>query len=220
MLKTIAFILFLAASACAVDASVVLARQAEAAFPDTAEIRMKTTMALPGMAEQAVDTRILTKGKDKSITEIKSPLFSMKLVKNGNKVSMTDLKTGKMLPAQNLPEGQGAAPDVANGLGYVTDYHAPVKEGNLWRVDPIDASKPTLYYSDAQKRVVQMIQDMGNGASSETTIAYCDKSCLLPGTPKEFQIKAVQNNVATSVTIQIVSAKRISAPPDAMFDAQ
>jgi hypothetical protein len=220
MFKFVPLLLLFVAVAFAVDASVVLARQAEAAFPDTAEIRMKTTMTLPGMPAQSVDSWILTTGKDKSITEIKSPLFSMKMVKNGNKVSMTDLKTGKQLPAQALPEGQGSAPDVATGLGYVTDYHTPVKEGGLWRLSPIDETKPTLYYSDTQKRVVKMVQNMGNEASSETVIAYCDKSCPLPGTPKEFQIKAVQNNVATSVTIQIVSADRVPAPPDAMFDVQ
>jgi hypothetical protein len=213
-------VLLLAAAACAVDASVVLARQAESAFPDTAEIRMKTSLSLPGMPAQSVDTWLLTKGKDKSITETRSPLFSMKLVRNGNKMSMTDLKTGKTLPAQDLPQAQSSAPDVASGLGSAADYLAPVKEGGLWRLSPQDASKPTLYYSDTQKRVVKMVQNVGSGGTSETTISYCDKSCSLPGTPREFQITASQNGASTQVTIQIVSAKRVPAPPDALFDVK
>lgn len=40
--------------------------------------------------------------------------------------------------------------------GSPEDYNNPIAEGNLWKLTPKDPAKPTLYYSQKNKRVMKM----------------------------------------------------------------
>ncbi|MDR2579734.1 MAG: hypothetical protein LBC85_01910 [Fibromonadaceae bacterium] len=215
--KIIPILLALSCLSFAVDAAAILANQQKAAFPDTAEIRMRTTIAMQGLPAQTIESRSLSKGKEKNLTEIKSPLMNMKIIRNGNQLSVTDLKTGATLPSNMA--GQADMLDVSQGMGKAGDYLAPVKEGNLWRLSPKDPAQATLLYSAEQKRVVKMRQEIQPGIQSETNIAYCGNTCQLPGTPASIEITTTANGqAAAKITLEILSVQKLAAIPDALFE--
>jgi len=217
MLKKIIQILF--ACACvsmAADAATIFANQKKAAFPDTAEIRMRTTITIQGMPSQTIESRTISKGNEKNLSEIKSPLVNMKIIRNGDRISVSDLKTGAALPAQMA--GQAGMTDIGQNMGKPEDYHAPVKEGNLWRLSPLDPAKPILFYSEEQKRVVKMRQAVQPGIQSETSIRYCGKECAFPGTPTAINIETQANGQsAAKVLLEIISVQKLQSAPEALF---
>jgi hypothetical protein len=217
MLKKITLcLLALCSASLAANADAILANQKKAAFPDTAEIRMRTTVAMQGMPAQVIESRLLTKGKEKTVTEMKSPIMSMKIVRNGDLFSVTDLKTGATLPAQAA--GQAGMQNLEQDLGKPQDYLPPVKEGGLWKMAPKDPAGAILFYSDELKRVVKMKQAVQPGVQSETSIKYCGKECALPGTPVEIEIETQMNGqAAVKISIEITSAKKLANVPDAIF---
>jgi len=220
MLKKIVLSLLAFSSvSLAVDVAAMLANQRKAAFPDTAEIRMRTTVTMQGMPGQVIESRMLTKGKDKAVTEVKSPIMNMKIVQNGGKLSVTDLKTGATLPANMA--GQIGTPDINQGLGKAEDYKTPAKEGTLWRLSPKDPEQATLFYSEEQKRVVKMQQTVQAGVQSETSIKYCDKACSFPGTPVSIDIATqINGQTAAKVLVEIISLQKLNSIPDALFEVQ
>jgi len=220
MLKKILLsLLALSSVSLAADAAAMLANQQKAAFPDTAEIRMRTTVTMQGMPSQVIESRLLAKGKEKAATEIKSPIMNMKIIQNGGKISVTDLKTGASLPANMA--GQMGSPDISHGMGKAEDYQAPVKEGTLWRLSPKDPAQATLFYSEEQKRVVKMQQIAQPGIQSETNIKYCDKNCPFPGTPVSIDIATqINGQTASKVLVEIISVQKLNAIPDALFEIQ
>jgi len=218
MLKKIILNLFaLSCFSIAADIATMFANQQKAAFPDTAEIRMRTTVTIQGMPGQVMESRTISKGKEKNMTEIKSPLVNMKIVRNGDKLSVTDLKTGTSLPSQMA--GQAAAPDVNQTMGSAKDYLTPIKEGNLWRLSPVDPAGATLFYSEEQKRMVKMQQNIQPGTSSETNIKYCGKTCTFPGTPASIEIETkMDGQTAAKILLEIISVQKLNAIPDALFE--
>ena len=114
-MKKILSILALALPVFALDVQAVFDNQKKSAFPDTCELLMRTTVSLPGQGAQTVETSVLNKGKDKSVTIVKSSAIQMKIVQNGNRTRITDLKSGKVLPAQNMPPQNPA--DISVQLG-------------------------------------------------------------------------------------------------------
>jgi len=203
----------------AADAATILANQKKAVFPDTAEIRIRTTITMQGMPAQTLDSRVISKGKEKSITELKSSLVNMKIIRNGNRISVTDLKTGAALPSQMA--GQAGMASMEQDLGKPGDYQAPVKEGNLWRLSPLDQAKPVLFYSEEQKRVVKMRQIVQPGMESETSIKYCGKECAFPGTPAFVDIETLANGQsAAKVSLEIISVQKLPSIPDALFKVE
>jgi len=222
MLKkvTLSF-LALCSVAFAADAATILANQKKALFPDTAEVRMRTTIAIQGMPAQVVESRLVTKGKEKTVTEIKSPLINMKIVRNGERFSVTDLKTGAAMPSQMADQAKAGMSSLEQDMGKPEDYLAPVKEGGLWRLSPKDPAGATLFYSDEQKRVVKMLQTVQPGVQSETIIKYCDSKCALPGTPVSIGIDTQMNGQsAAKVMLEIISAQKLASVPDAVFKVQ
>ncbi|GBU24923.1 hypothetical protein R83H12_01559 [Fibrobacteria bacterium R8-3-H12] len=202
----------------AADAATILANQKKAAFPDTAEIRMRLINSMPGVPSQAIDIRTISKGKEKGMTELKSPLINMKIIRNGDKISVTDLKTGAVLPSQAAAQ-TGMMAGMDQDFGKPEDFHAPVKEGNLWKLAPIDPAKPVLLYSDEQKRVVKMRQIVQPGIESETSIRYCGKECAFPGTPAAIDIETQANGQsAAKVSLEFISVQKLNEIPDALFE--
>lgn len=210
--------LSVASSVFAIDANAVFANQKKSAFPDTCEMQMKTTVTLPGMSSQTVNTSVINAGPDKSITTIESSMMRMKMIQNNGRMKVIDLKTGQTLPAQNMPRQNPA--DVTSQMGSPSDYKAPVKSGNLWKLLPKDGSKPTLFYSDKVKRIVKMNANV-NGASAEIALEYCDASCALPGTLKKTEISTtLPSGEKSSVVMEVVSAKARHILPAKMFNIE
>jgi hypothetical protein len=214
--KIIPSLFFCTCVSMAADAATILANQKKAAFPDTAEIRVRTTLAIQGMPSQAIESRVISKGKEKNMTELKSPLMNMKIIRNGDKISVTDLKTGATLPSQMA--GQPGMAGMEQDMGKPEDYQAPAKEGNLWRLSPLDPAKPVLFYSEEQKRVVKMRQSVQPGIQSETSIRYCGKECAFPGTPIAFEIETLANGQSTAkILLEIISVQKLPSVSDALF---
>ncbi|WP_295052593.1 hypothetical protein [uncultured Fibrobacter sp.] len=210
--------LSVASSAFALDANTVFNNQKKSAFPDTCEMQMKTTVTLPGMPSQTVNTSVINAGPDKSITTIESSMMRMKMIQNNGRMKVIDLKTGQTLPAQNMPRQNPA--DVTSQMGSPSDYKTPVKSGNLWKLVPKDASKPTLFYSEKNKRVVKM-STVVNGSTAEIAMEYCDASCTLPGTLKKTEISTtLPSGEKSTVVMEIVSAKARHILPAKMFNIE
>ncbi len=217
MFKKIVLSLFAFCSASmALDAATIIANQKNAAFPDTAEIRIKTTVAIQGMPEQAIESRIITKGKEKTVTEIKSPLMNMKIVRNGKQLSVTDLKTGAALPSQMA--GQAAEYDISQDMGKPEDYLAPVKEGNFWRLSHKNPEQAVFFYSEELKRIVKIQQTVQPGVQSETSIKYCSKECAFPGMPASIDIfNQMNGQTVAKISLEIISMQKLANIPDAVF---
>lgn len=218
LINIFAFAVFCTAPSFALGLQTVFDNQKKSAFPDTCEMQMQTTVTLPGQPAQVVGTTLITAGESKSITTIKSSMMQMEIVQNGGRMKMTDLKTGKRLPAQNVPARNPA--DVNGQMGDPADYNAPIAEGGLWKITPKDASKPTLFYSASQKRVVKMTAIV-NGATTESEFEYCDNSCPLPGTLKKATIKTtLPQGGESNVILEVRKAKLRHVLPSKMFDVE
>lgn len=218
LVKIFAAISFVAIQANALSLQTVFDNQKKSAFPDTCEMQMRTTVTLPNMAPQVVNMALLTAGENKSITTIKSSMMQMEMVQNNGRMKVTDLKTGKKLPAQNMPAQNPA--DVNKQMGSPEDYNNPVAEGKLWKITPKDPAKPTLYYSQKSKRVMKM-DVVVSGSNSVSEFEYCDNSCPLPGTLKKVTIKttAPQGGEST-VVLEVLNAKQRRMLPAKMFDVE
>lgn len=203
-------------NAAALSLQTVFENQKKSAFPDTCETQMRTTVTLPNTQPQVVNMTLLTAGESKSVTTIKSSMIQMEMVQNNGRMKVTDLKTGKKLPAQNMPAQNPA--DVNKQMGSPEDYNNPVAEGNLWKITPKDPSKPTLYYSQKKKRVVKM-NVVVNGANAVSEFEYCDNSCPLPGTLKKVTIKtSVPQGGESTVVLEVLNAKQRHILPIKMFN--
>ena len=204
--------------AFALDLNTVFNNQAKAAFPDTCEFQVKTTVMLPNQQSQTVEMSVINAGSGRSQTTIRSGLVQMKATQNGNRMKIVDLKTGKVLPSQNIPPQNPV--DISKQFGSPADYKNPAKEGSLWKIVPKDASKPVLYYSANQKRIVKMHSSI-QGGSADTYFEYCDNSCKLPGTLKKIDVNTILSDGKTSkVTMDILNAERRKVLPPKMFDIE
>ena len=216
--KLITFSMMFMSSAFALDANTVFNNQKKSAFPDTCEMKMKTTVTLPGMAPQVVNTTVISAGTDKSVTTIESSMMNMKMIQNNGRMKVIDLKNGQTLPAQNMPKQNPA--DITSQMGSASDYNVPVRAGALWKLVPKEASKPTLLYSEQVKRIVKMNTDV-NGASAEISLNYCDASCTLPGTLKKTEIvTTLPSGEKSTVVMEIISAKARHILPAKMFNVE
>ncbi len=218
VIRIFAIVSFVAFQAHALSLQTVFDNQKKSAFPDTCEMQMRTTVTLSNMPPQVVNMALLTAGENKSITTIKSSMMQMEMVQNNGRMKITDLKTGKKLPAQNMPARNPA--DVNKQMGSPEDYNNPIAEGNFWKLTPKDPAKPTLYYSQKNKRVMKM-NFVVNGVGSVSEFEYCDNSCSLPGTLKKVTIKtnAPQGGEST-VALEVLKAKQRHLLPMKIFNVE
>lgn len=215
--KAIVILGFCAGYSLALDAATIFSEQKKSAFPDTVEIRMRTTVTLPGQGPQQVEIKTLNKGPDKSVTEIRSALMNLKMIRNGLQMGMVDLKSGKTLPAQSLPSAGSDVLDVEKQFGKPDEYQSPVKVDTLWKLIPKDVSKPTLFYSDKQKRVVRMETTI-QGVPAVSIFRYCGSTCSLPGTLSGVDIvSTVPGQSETRVQVEVLTAQRRHSLPESLF---
>ena len=203
-------------SAFALDLNAVFDNQKKAAFPDTCEIRMRTTVTLPGGTE-TVETTVIQAGNSKSVTTVKSRMVQMKIVQNDGRMKVIDLKTGKTLPATNIPAENPA--DMNRQMGNPDDYSSPEAEGSLWKIAPKYASRPTLFYSVREKRIVRMAVPV-QGVTAETDLEYSDASSALPGTLKKVTIVTRVAGGESKVVLEVLGVKRRQVLPGKMFDVE
>lgn len=203
--------------ASALDLNAVFDNQKKSAFPDTCELQMRTTMTLPGGTSEIMETTVIQAGKSKSVTTVKSRAMQVKIVQNDGRVKVTDLKTGKSLPASNMPVGNPA--DMNRQMGNPADYNSPVAEDSLWKITPKDASKPTLFYSVRKKRIVRMAVPV-QGATAETELEYSDASGELPGTLKKVTIVTKASTGESKVVLEVLKAKPRHVLPSQMFNVE
>ena len=203
--------------ASALDLNAVFDNQKKSAFPDTCELQMRTTMTLPGGTSEIMETTVIQAGKSKSVTTVKSRAMQVKIVQNDGRVKVTDLKTGKSLPASNMPVGNPA--DMNRQMGNPADYNSPVAEDSLWKITPKDASKPTLFYSARKKRIVRMAVPV-QGATAETELEYSDASGELPGTLKKVTIVTKASTGESKVVLEVLKAKPRHVLPSQMFNVE
>lgn len=202
----------------ALDLQAVFDNQKKSTFPDTSELQIRTTFEIPGLTSQKIDAVVINAGPTKSVTTIKSSAMQMKIVQNNGRMKVTDLKTGKALPAQNIP--QQNITDISKQMGSPEDYNVPEKSGTLWKITPKDATKPTLYYSSKVQRVVKMTAIV-NSAETETEFEYCDNTCRLPGTLRKTTITTKLNDGNSSkVVIEILQARQHHSLPKKLFDLE
>ncbi len=212
------FALLTAMPSWAVSLESIFDYQKKSMFPDTCEMQIRTTVTLPGQPSQVVNTAVLTAGESKSITTIKSSMMQMQMVQNDGRMKTIDLKTGKSLPAQNVPN-RGPT-EVNKQMGAPADYNAPVRDGELWKLVPKDSKRPTLYYSEKAKRVVKMVAPV-EGATAESLFEYCDNSCPLPGTLKKVSITTtLAEGASSTIVLEIIMAKQRHAIPMKIFDIE
>lgn len=212
----VAAVTFAAGSAFALDLHAVFDNQKKAAFPDTCEIQMRTTVTLPDGTSEIVETTVIQAGESKSATTVKSRAVQMKIVQNDGRMKVTDLKTGKSLPA-NMPVQNPA--DVNRQMENPEDYNPPVAEGALLKITPKDASRPTLFYSQKNKRIVRMVVPV-QGATAETELEYSDASGELPGTLKKVTIVTRVADGESKVVLEVLGAKRRHVLPGKIFDVE
>lgn len=225
LIEILTFAFFCSVPSQALSLQTIFDNQKKTAFPDTCEMQMRTTVALPGTAPQSVVTSVITAGPAKSVTIVKSSMMQMKMIQNDGRMKVTDLKTGKTLPAQNMPMQNPA--DISKSMGAPADYNDAVKfsegsakEGSIWKITPKDVSKPTLYYSSKMKKVVKMTAVV-NGAESESKFEYCDNTCELPGTLKKVNITTkLPTGEESTVSVDILFAKQHHRLPKKMFDIE
>lgn len=203
--------------ASALDLNAVFDNQKKAAFPDTCEIRMRTTVTLSGGTSETVETTVIQAGESRSATTVKSRAMQVKIVQNDGRMKVSDLKTGKSLPASNMPVQNPA--DMNRQMGNPADYNPPVAEDSLWKITPKDASKPTLYYSQRKKRVVKM-NIIVDGAESVSEFEYAKNSDALPGTLKKVTIVTRVAGGESKVVLEVLGAKHRHVLPDKMFDME
>lgn len=214
-MKYLIYLFAFASLSFALDVNAVLDNQKKAAFSDTAEIQMRTSIKLPGQPIQQVEINVINAGADKSVSTIKSTMMQYKIVKNGTRIKMTDLKTGQTLPAQNIP--QENALDVSAQLGTAEDYNTPVKVNDLWKISPKDITRPVLFYSQKLKRVVKMTSKL-EGADATTEFSYCDNTCSLPGTLSKIVITTkLGSGEESKITVEVLSARKRSQLPISLF---
>lgn len=214
---TLLTILFFGCYSFALDIDAVFENQKKSAFPDTCELRVRTTVQFPGRPSQIVESSVITAGEAKSVTTIKASLVQMKIVQNGNRMRVTDLKTGKKLSAGNMPAQNPT--DITKQFGSPGDYETPVKIADgFWKITPKDPARPSLYYSAKSRRIVKMEMSV-NGTPATTEFEYCGNSCRLPGTLKKAVIRTFVPQGGESVIIlEVIEAKRRHQLPKKMFD--
>lgn len=178
---------------------------------------MRTTMTLPGGTSEIMETTVIQAGKSKSVTTVKSRAMQVKIVQNDGRMKVSDLKTGKSLPASNMPVQNPA--DMNRQMGNPADYNPPVAEDSLWKITPKDASKPTLFYSVRKKRIVRMAVPV-QGATAETELEYSDASGELPGTLKKVTIVTKASTGESKVVLEVLKAKPRHVLPSQMFNVE
>lgn len=204
----------------ALTAEEVFQNQANSALPDTLEMRLRMTMALPGLSAQTVDLKVLRKGSEKSWTEMKSSVANIRMVQNGSRSMVEDLNTGKKHAASSEELGVSSSLDVSSQLGTAEDYQTPVLDGGFWRLDPVDSAKPTLYYDSTLMRVVEFHQTLSSTQSAVSKIEYAPtgSTTLVPGTPCRIEIISDVSGVQSTVVIEALLSKKRKDILDAVFD--
>lgn len=172
---------------------------------DTLDIRVKTSVATGGFSS-ASETHLIMKGESKVWMELKLPTGGQRMVRNGDRYKVTDLKTGKSEYPKLAPEmlqslpGQGVADFLSKG-----QYTNPKLLGNdLYSLDLVPGSDTTVTSRqikfDAHIDQLVEIREVGKVNDTSITVIGYGGGNPMP-LPKQLQITAKVNGGSTTVTL-------------------
>lgn len=213
------------------DVNTVFENQKKANLPDTIEKRYNMRTYSASIIDIMFSVSVITAGPTKSVVTSNTSAYGgvkVKTVRNDGQVSVTDLKTGKRYPSSYA---EYDLTDFNRQIGTAADYNTQAEfDGKLWKLSPIDASKPTLYYSSCEERIVKVFQVAGD-TSTTYTYSYYDESANFPGAVSTVLIELSQylrddsyknflksDSLHTAYEITITNIKNRSVLPSKMFD--
>lgn len=213
------------------DVNTVFENQKKAALPDTIEKNYNTRAYSASIIDINFSVSVITAGPTKSVLTSNTSAFGgvkVKTVRNDGRISVTDLKTGKRYPSS---DAEYDLTDFNRQIGMAADYNTQAEfDGKLWKLSPIDAANPTLYYSSCEDRIVKVSQVVGD-TSTIYTYGYYDESADFPGAVSSVLIERSQylrddsyrdylksDSLHTTYEIAVTSIKKRSALPSKMFD--
>ena len=212
------------------DVNTIFENQKKAALPDTAEKLYRVNIFSASVVNMTMSVSVLTAGPTKSLITSKSNSYGgvyTETVWNDGQVRVTDLKTGKRYPSSYA---EYDLTDYNRLFGTATDYSHVELEGSLWKMTPVDETKPTLYYSSCEERIVKASQVVGD-TTNVYTYAYYDENADFPGAVSKMLIErsvymkdALMRDYLKSDTlhatyeISILRIKRRSVLPAKLFD--
>lgn len=169
------------------------------------------------------NSHIITDGNSKVWMEIDSPQQRQRIIRNGQKVQVTNLATGDKTISSNM-----ALPnvvDLSQGSSLLASgsFEEPVAEGNLLKINRIANSDSTIssqsiYYS-LSKNIISKIQTTNkDGVSSEIEFKYCS-SCSLKR-PETITTTTNMKTDTLTMTIRILSFSSPAFIPPTLFEIE
>lgn len=170
------------------DVNTIFENQKKAALPDTVEKLYRVYINSANLINMTMSVSVLTAGPTKSSITSKTNSYGgvyTGTVWNDGRVKVTNLKTGERYPASYA---EYDLTDYNRLFGTAADYSQAELEGSLWKVTPIDETKPTLYYSSCEERIVKALQVAGD-TTNIYTYAYYDQGAKFPGAVSQMLIE-------------------------------
>jgi len=212
------------------DVNTIFENQKKAALPDTVEKLYRVYINSANVVSMTMSVSVITAGPTKSLITSRTNSYGgvyTETVWNDGQVKVTDLKTGKRHPSSYA---EYDLTDYNRLFGTAADYSQVELEGSLWKMAPIDETKPTLYYSSCEERIVKASQVAGD-TTNVYTYAYYDEGADFPGAVSKMLIERSvymkdasmrdylkSDTLRATYEISIVSIKKRSVLPAKMFD--
>lgn len=207
---TFLLFLFLVSQSFALSLEQVKAALKENAIPrDSIEMNLRTSVRAAGVYQQT-DVYIVSKGENKSYTEIKSNFLNQRSIVNGNKMKVVDLKTNK---SQILDYNAEALKSSSYGNFNPLDS-GEWKEPKFFSDDIyiIQGSAGTLYYNSKLKRI-EKLESVKDNADVLTTFTYDANNNM-----KKMVVSVLVKGVESIVTTEILRMQKSDKVPDRMFE--
>ena len=163
----------------------VFENQGKAAYPDTCEYNADIYINSGDLVKMNMAMNVITAGPGVSKTTTKSSTTYITTIQNHGRVKVTDMKTGKTLPASYAETNYM---DFTPLIGTAADYSGAVLEDGLWKLTPVNKNGKTLYYSACEKRIMKLFYISGDSTTT-MTYSYFDESANIPGTLKGLNLE-------------------------------
>lgn len=206
-------------SAYALGIEDIRAALSQGSSGDTLEIKSYITVTVKGNS-QVMENHLVQFGKEKTWVELKSNAMSQRMIRNGSKMKVIDLKSNKSKVLEfseaqlTLPQG---AQQVIDPIG---DYNWSLPEKQQDGLYFLHSDERDIWFDATAGRVTQIVDRISSaqGAISTSQIKYCDQ-CSLKNKPEviETQIK-INGIVESEMRIEFLIWKTSSSLPSRLFD--
>jgi len=189
---------------------------------DTLDVWIDVQVKVKGYTS-AMSMHLLQKGKDKVRLEQEFPTGKQRIIQNGNKFLIVDLKTGNrhQPDASSMASNMVATPPSINNFLGDYQYHQPISLGaDLYKVVASNLPDSNLKsrsftYNSVLKSVTEIEEVNNRGDSTLTSLVYCNKCEFL--FPTQTTIRTVVQGEITLVTLMFRNAIKPSSIPDNLF---